>query len=77
MKKTNKPDDAPTEWGTIIAVILVIAALVLIQFGTGAVRGFAVTLSLGVLASLFTALILSRLIFDFLLINRKIKRISI
>jgi len=58
-------------------VTTLIAALVLIQFGTGAVRGFAVTLSLGVLASLFTALILSRLIFDFLLINRKIKRISI
>jgi len=58
-------------------VTTLIAALVLIQFGTGAVRGFAVTLSLGVLASLFTALILSRLIFDFLLINRKIKRVSI
>ncbi len=58
-------------------VTTLIAALVLLQFGTGAIRGFAVTLSLGVLASLFTALILSRLIFDFLLINRKIKRISI
>ena len=58
-------------------VTTLIAALVLYQFGTGAVRGFAVTLSLGVLASLFTALILSRLIFDFLLIKRKIKRISI
>ena len=58
-------------------VTTLIAALVLFQFGTGPVKGFAVTLSLGVLASLFTALILSRLIFDFLLINRKIKRISI
>jgi preprotein translocase subunit SecD len=58
-------------------VTTLIAALVLFQFGTGAVKGFAVTLSLGVLASLFTALVLSRLVFDYLLINRKIKSISI
>ncbi|MBL0700969.1 MAG: protein translocase subunit SecD [Desulfosarcina sp.] len=58
-------------------VTTLIAALVLFQFGTGPVKGFAVTLSLGVIASLFTALILSRLIFDYLLINRKIKSLSI
>ena len=58
-------------------VTTLIAALVLFQFGTGPVKGFAVTLSLGVLASLFTALVLSRLIFDYLLINRKIKSVSI
>jgi len=58
-------------------VTTLIAALVLFQFGTGPVKGFAVTLSLGVLASLFTALILSRLIFDYLLINRKMRTISI
>jgi preprotein translocase subunit SecD len=58
-------------------VTTLIAALVLFQFGTGPVKGFAVTLSLGVLASLFTALVLSRLIFDYLLINRKIKNVSI
>lgn len=58
-------------------VTTLIAALVLFQFGTGPVKGFAVTLSLGVLASLFTALILSRLVFDYLLMNRKIKRLSI
>lgn len=58
-------------------VTTLIAALVLFQFGTGPVKGFAVTLSLGVLASLFTALILARLIFDYLLINRKIKSLSI
>jgi len=58
-------------------VTTLIAALVLFQFGTGAIKGFAVTLSLGVLASLFTALVLSRLIFDYLLINRKMKSISI
>ena len=58
-------------------VTTLIAALVLFQFGTGPVKGFAVTLSLGVLASLFTALVLTRLIFDYLLVNRKIKQLSI
>ena len=58
-------------------VTTLIAALVLFQFGTGPVKGFAVTLSLGVLSSMFTALIVARLIFDYLLINRKMKTISI
>ncbi|MBW1696938.1 MAG: protein translocase subunit SecD [Deltaproteobacteria bacterium] len=58
-------------------VTTLIAALVLFQFGTGPVKGFAVTLSLGVLSSLFTALILTRSIFDYLLMNRRMKRLSI
>ena len=58
-------------------VTTLIAALVLFQFGTGPVKGFAVTLSLGVISSLFTALIFSRSIFDFFLIQRKIRRLSI
>jgi preprotein translocase subunit SecD len=44
-----------------------IAALFLIQFGTGPVRGFAVTLSIGILASLFTAVFVSRWVFDLVL----------
>ena len=58
-------------------VTTLIAALVLFQFGTGPVKGFAVTLSLGVLSSLFTALIVSRLIFDYLLVKRRVKTLSI
>jgi preprotein translocase subunit SecD len=58
-------------------VTTLIAALVLFQFGTGPVKGFAVTLSLGVIASLFTALILTRMVFDYYLIKRKTKRLSI
>jgi preprotein translocase subunit SecD len=58
-------------------VTTLIAALVLFQFGTGPVKGFAVTLSLGVIASLFTALIMTRQIFEYLLINRNMKRLSI
>lgn len=58
-------------------ITTLIVALVLFQFGTGPVKGFAVTLSLGILASLFTALILTRLIFDYFLIVRRVKSISI
>ena len=58
-------------------VTTLIAALVLFQFGTGPIKGFAVTLSLGVIASMFTALILSRMIFDYILMNRKVKTLSI
>jgi preprotein translocase subunit SecD len=58
-------------------VTTLIAAVVLMQFGTGPVRGFAVTLSLGVVASMFTALILARMIFNYLLKNRKVRTLSI
>ncbi|MCP3901040.1 MAG: protein translocase subunit SecD, partial [Desulfobacteraceae bacterium] len=58
-------------------VTTLIAALVLFQFGTGAVQGFAVTLSLGILSSLFTALILSKALFEFTLENKKIDTLSI
>jgi preprotein translocase subunit SecD len=58
-------------------VTTLIAAVVLFQFGTGPIKGFAVTLSLGVIASLFTALILSRMIFEYLLMYRKTKTLSI
>jgi len=58
-------------------ITTLIAALVLFQFGTGPVRGFAVVLSIGIVASLFTALVISRLIFDYLVIIRGMKRASI
>lgn len=58
-------------------VTTLIAALVLFQFGSGPVKGFAVTLSIGVVSSLFTALILTRSIFDFFLVNRRVKSLSI
>jgi preprotein translocase subunit SecD len=54
-----------------------IAALILFQFGTGPVKGFAVTLSLGVIASMFTAIVVSRLVFDYILSTRRVTRISI
>lgn len=59
-------------------ITTLIAALFLFSFGTGPIRGFAVTLSIGILASLFTAIIVSRWIFDLLLSGRdRVDRISI
>ena len=58
-------------------VTTLIAAVVLFQFGTGPIKGFAVALSLGVVASMFTALIVSRLIFEYVLMNKKTKTLSI
>jgi preprotein translocase subunit SecD len=58
-------------------VTTLIAALVLFQFGTGPVKGFAVTLSVGIIASLFTAIFVSRLIFDFILGRRQVDHLSI
>lgn len=45
-------------------VTTIIAAIILYQFGTGPIRGFAVTLTLGILASMFTAIFVSRILFD-------------
>ncbi len=48
-------------------ITTLIAAAVLMQFGTGPIEGFAVTLSVGVCASVFTALVVARALFDFAL----------
>jgi len=58
-------------------VTTLIAAVVLFQFGTGPVKGFAVTLSIGIIASLFTALFVSRVIFEVILVKRMLSRVSI
>jgi preprotein translocase subunit SecD len=42
----------------------IIATVILYQFGTGPIRGFAVTLSLGIIASMFTAIFVSRAIVE-------------
>ena len=51
-----------------------ICALILFQFGAGPIRGFAVTLSIGVLTTLFTCMLLSKVIIDWYMggKNRKI-----
>ncbi len=50
----------------------VIAAMVLYQFGTGPIRGFAVTLILGIVASMFTAIFFTRFLFDLWLSRRPV-----
>ncbi|HJT24947.1 MAG TPA: MMPL family transporter, partial [bacterium] len=45
-------------------VTTLISAAVLFQFGTGPIKGFAVNLSLGVILSLFTAVVITKMIFD-------------
>lgn len=52
-------------------VTTIIAAIFLFQFGTGPIRGFAVTLIIGITASMFTAIFVSRLIFDTTQTKRK------
>jgi len=58
-------------------VTTLIAAVVLFQFGTGPVRGFAVTLSLGIVASMFTAIFGTRVVFDYLLQKRRLQKLSV
>ena len=58
-------------------ITTLIAALVLFTFGTGPIKGFAVTLSLGILTSLFTAIIASRAVVNFFYGNRTIKKLRI
>ncbi|MGH1365211.1 MAG: protein translocase subunit SecD [Calditrichia bacterium] len=54
-----------------------IAGVVLFNFGSGPVRGFAVTLMIGILASMFTAIFVTRTIFEFLLTKKYIKELSV
>jgi preprotein translocase subunit SecD len=54
-----------------------LAALILFQFGTGPIKGFAVTLSLGIATTLFTALFVTRVIYDLFMEGRHIERLSV
>jgi SecD/SecF fusion protein len=62
-------------FGTIFDshVTTLISSVILIFMGTGEIKGFGVTLTIGVAASLFTALVVTRLIFNFLLEHNWIK----
>ena len=55
----------------------VIAALVLYQFGTGPIKGFATVLFWGILISMFTAIFVTRTIFNSLTKGRQLKSLSI
>lgn len=58
-------------------VTVLITAAVLFQFGTGPIKGFAVTLSLGVAINLFTALIGTKTVFDIVQSKKEVARLSI
>jgi len=58
-------------------ITTLITALILFQFGSGPIKGFATTLSIGILASLFTAIVVTRVIFNLLLAGRPTKTLSI
>jgi len=58
-------------------VTTLITAAVLFQFGTGPVKGFAVSLSLGIIINLFTSLVATKVAFDFALNRMTVKRLSI
>ncbi len=83
--KLGKPARAAMEAGFARALVTildsnittVIAALVLLQFGTGPVKGFAVTLTIGLISNLLTAVFIARIAFDYLYVHKRWKTISI
>jgi len=83
--RLGKPPRAAVASGYAKALITIvdanittlIAAVVLFQFGTGPVKGFAVTLSIGILCSMFTAIFVTRAIYDYFIWHRKIKCLSV
>jgi len=54
-----------------------IAGLVLYTYGSGPIKGFAVTLMIGIVASMFTAIVISRVIFNSVLNKRTVNKLSI
>ena len=58
-------------------ITTLIASLVLFSFGTGPIKGFAITLSIGIVTSMFTAIIVSRAITNKIYGNKKLEEISI
>ena len=58
-------------------VTTLISGLILMQYGTGPIKGFAVTLFIGVLASLFTGVVCTRLMFDWAVRARKVKNLHL
>jgi len=58
-------------------VATLVSAAFLFQFGTGPIRGFAVTLSVGLIANMFTAVYFSHRLFEMMLGNRKLTTLSI
>jgi preprotein translocase subunit SecD len=58
-------------------ITTLITAVILFQFGTGPIKGFAVTLSVGILTSVFSALVITRLLFHLFPGDRQVAELSI
>ncbi len=59
-------------------ITTILAAIILFQFGTGPIKGFAVTLSIGIVASMFTAIFVSRFLFEVVYLRKsRLEKISI
>ncbi len=57
-------------------VTTLIAAFILFQFGTGPIEGFAITLTIGVICSVFTALVVNKALFDFMMATGFVKEMK-
>ena len=54
-----------------------LSGVILFQFGTGPIKGFAVTLCIGILTTVITAVYLTRIYYDYRIGSRRLERISI
>ena len=83
--KTGKSVNSAIEAGFDRAVVTIvdanittlIAAVVLYSFGSGAIRGFAVTLMIGIVGSMFSAIVLVKSMFNTFIIGKKKEKLSI
>ena len=66
-------------WSAILDsnVTVLISGLILFQFGSGPIRGFAVTLVLGIFTSLITAVFLTRVVYEWRLTGRRLQTVSV
>jgi preprotein translocase subunit SecD len=84
LKKGNTPQSAiymgyDRAFGTILDshVTNLVVAIVLFAFGTGSVKGFAVTLIIGILSSMSTAIAGTRMVINWVYGNRRVEKLSI
>ncbi|MFN4227615.1 MAG: protein translocase subunit SecD [Candidatus Ratteibacteria bacterium] len=66
-------------WTAIIDsnITTLITGFVLFIFGEGAIKGFGLTLSIGIIANLFTAVFVTKVIVDWIIISRKVEKLRI
>ena len=58
-------------------ITTLIAAVVLLSYGTGAIKGFAVTLAIGIVTSMFTAILGTRAVINLIYGGRRVARLAI